>query len=83
MGREFEELTAFKLPCLASAASAVGCAGQFDIQCQCQNAEQVQDLASSCVVGSCGAESAKIVQSLGYAICNQCVAAATPTAQMH
>ncbi|KAK4131607.1 hypothetical protein BT67DRAFT_444418 [Trichocladium antarcticum] len=59
--------------CLASAANAAGCPDLLNFGCQCKVAPQISSLASSCVLDSCGAATATIVDSVGDAICSQCV----------
>ncbi|KAK4108581.1 hypothetical protein N656DRAFT_801730 [Canariomyces notabilis] len=70
-------------PCLASAATIAGCSDMFDVECQCKNrnSDEAELLKSGCVVSSCGSWTAKIVESVGAAICDECVkATATATA---
>ncbi|RMZ72364.1 CFEM domain-containing [Pyrenophora seminiperda CCB06] len=56
------------LPCIASAASSVGCGG-VDYACRCSNAEAIHNGAMNCVIGNCGIEWALQVQSSASAVC--------------
>ncbi|KAL6711697.1 hypothetical protein ACN47E_004631 [Coniothyrium glycines] len=66
------------VPCIQSAASAVGCTGT-DYACRCNNADAVQSSALGCVVGACGIATALQVQASASAVC-ACVATAVPAA---
>ncbi|AEO71906.1 uncharacterized protein THITE_2124787 [Thermothielavioides terrestris NRRL 8126] len=60
------------LPCLISAANAVGCNDILDLECQCSSQTLIRDSASSCVLASCGEQVGTTVESVASAICSQC-----------
>ncbi|CBX95848.1 hypothetical protein IAQ61_004678 [Plenodomus lingam] len=62
------------LPCISSAASAVGCT-DGDYRCRCTSSDAIQSSAINCVIGNCGIPGALEVQASGSAVC-ACVATA-------
>lgn len=60
-----------KVPCVTSAASAIGCA-PTDFACQCTSSEALISSAGECVVSACGSETASRLLSAASAICTAC-----------
>ncbi|KAK3935306.1 hypothetical protein QBC46DRAFT_397797 [Diplogelasinospora grovesii] len=48
-----------KVPCLTSAASAIGCQ-PTDYACQCSSSAQLQSSAINCVLSNCGIATGEI-----------------------
>ncbi|KAK4124669.1 hypothetical protein N657DRAFT_680610 [Parathielavia appendiculata] len=66
------EIPACAIPCMISAGSEAGC-GILDLNCQCGAAPQIHSLAAPCVISKCSPDRASQVESVGSAICSQCV----------
>ncbi|KAF2649971.1 hypothetical protein K491DRAFT_721160 [Lophiostoma macrostomum CBS 122681] len=66
------------VPCIQSAASAVGC-DNTNYSCRCSNAAPIQSSAQACVISNCGLATALQVQASASAVC-ACVATATGAA---
>ncbi|KAK4097322.1 hypothetical protein N658DRAFT_489297 [Parathielavia hyrcaniae] len=60
------------ISCMINAGSEAGC-GMLDLPCQCSAASQIRSLAAPCVRSNCGPDRASQVESVGSAICSQCV----------
>lgn len=60
-----------KVPCIISAASAVGC-DATDFVCQCEESEEMFPSAEDCVVSACGSETASELMSAASGVCAAC-----------
>ncbi|ROV88730.1 hypothetical protein VMCG_10069 [Cytospora schulzeri] len=66
------QMTNALVPCITSAASAIGC-GAYDFACQCTSSAQLQSSAENCVLSACGLATELEVVSAASAVCTACV----------
>ncbi|KAN0093609.1 hypothetical protein V8E51_016793 [Hyaloscypha variabilis] len=59
------------LPCLASAATAVGC-GTTNATCICAQTSAVEANAEDCVISACGMATALLFSNASHAVCANC-----------
>ncbi|ROV90984.1 hypothetical protein VSDG_07681 [Cytospora chrysosperma] len=60
------------VPCITSAASAIGC-GTVDYACQCTSSAELQSSAQACVLSACGLATGLQVVTAAEAICTACL----------